>query len=327
MHGIPVVDVAGHLPTDLMHRPDLWPAGPQRSGAYANGRGLSAFASRSEYERRTTITVTDSERRLHLSVWLRDGMSVDAEGWRFQVAGRQTVAGFMPGAHWKTCFQGSMHHVGLLLTPECLQALAGEDGAHFFDGLQRDGCIRIRHGNTDTLRVARELETVLLDPTSLALLREAKSLELLGCLMLDGQRQAQPGLNPLTRERLHAARERLLRDLAEPPTLERLAADCGLNTFALKRGFKAMFGLPVHAFHQRERMQRAWELIASGRMTASEVGGQLGYGNLSHFGAAFRRAHGMLPGEVRRQVLVQGAVCGPVTGCAAPARSTAPCRP
>ncbi|BFO55170.1 helix-turn-helix domain-containing protein [Acidovorax sacchari] len=306
MHGIPVVDVAGYLPPDLMHRPDLWPAGPQRSGAYANGRGLAAFASRSEYAVPTTITVTDSERRLHLSVWLRDGMSVDAEGRRFQVAGRQTVAGFMPGARWRTSFQGAVHHVGLLLAPDCLAALAGEQGEDFFDALQRDGCMRIRPGDTDTLRVARELESVLLDPASLRLMREAKSLELLGCLLLAGQRHAQAGLGPLVRERLHVARERLLRDLAEPPTLVQLAAESGLNTFALKRGFKALFGMPAYALYQRERMRRAWELIASGRMTASEVGGELGYGNLSHFGAAFRRAHGMLPGEVRRQVLAQG---------------------
>lgn len=301
MPDVPLVDVAGYLPPDLTHRPELWPAGPQRSGAYANGRGLSAFASRSEYLAPTTIAVTDSEHRLHLSVWLRDGMSVNADGWRFQVAGRQTVAGFMPGACWETCFQGAVHHVGLLVDPGCLASLAGEDGANYFDGLRQDGCLRIRSGDTDTLRVARELDAVLLDPTSLGLMREVKSLELLGCLLLANRRQAQSGLNFATRERLHAARELLLRDLAQAPTLEELAAECGLNTFALKRGFKALFGLPVHALYQRERMRRAWELIASGQMTASEVGSHLGYSNFSHFGVAFRRAHGMLPGQVRRQ--------------------------
>lgn len=228
-------------------------------------------------------------------------MSVDAEGWRFQVGGRQTVAGFMPGARWKTRFQGSAHHVGLLLEPESLANLAGETGTVFFEGLQRDGCVRVRPGDADTLRVARELEAALLDPGSLPLLQEAKSLELLGCLLVASQRHQRAALSPLVRERLHAARERLLSDLADPPTLEELAAECGLNTFALKRGFKALFGTPVHALYQRERMRRAWELIASGRMTASEAGNCVGYSNFSHFGAAFRRAHGVLPGEVRRR--------------------------
>jgi len=304
---VSLVDVAGHLPSDLMHRPDLWPAGPQRSGAFVNGRGLSAFASRSEYAAATTLTVTDSEHRVHLSVWLRDGICVNAEGRNFEVAGRQTVAGFMPGAHWTTRFQGAAHHVGLLITPESLDALAGEDGQTFFQDLQRDGCLRVRPGDTDTLRAARELEAVLLQPNSLALMREAKSLELLGCLLMANHRHAQAGLAPATRNRLHAARERLLLDLAAPPTLEELAADCGLNTFALKRGFKALFGMPAYAFYQRERMRRAWALIASGEMNASEAAHSVGYSNLSHFGVAFRRAHGMLPGEVRRQARRQAA--------------------
>lgn len=303
MPEVPLVDVAGYLPPDLMHRPELWPAGPQRSGAYANGRGLSAFASRSEYGAPTTIAVMDSEHRLHLSVWLRDGMSVDADGWRFRVAGQQTVAGFMPGACWKTCFQGAVHHVGLLVDPGCLAALAGEAGVDYFDGLRRDGCLRIQSGDADTLRVARELDAVLLNPASLGLMREVKSLELLACLLLANRRQGQAGLNSRTRERLHAARERLLRDLAQAPTLEELAAECGLNTFALKRGFKALFGMPVHALYQRERMRRAWTLIASGQMTAGEAASALGYSNFSHFGAAFRRGHGMLPGQVRRHSL------------------------
>lgn len=302
MPDVALVDMAGYLPPDLIQRPDLWPAGAQRSGAYVNGRGLSAFASRSEYKVPTTIAVMDSEHRLHLSVWLRDGVSVNADGRCFTVAGQQTVAGFMPGVHWDTSYQGAVHHVGLLIDPGCITALAGEEGADFFEGLRHDGCLRVRPGDVDTLRVARELDGVLLDQASLGLMREVKSLELLACLLLVNRRQAQVGLNFVMRERLQSARERLLRDLAQAPTLEDLAAECGLNTFALKQGFKAMFGVPVHALYQRERMRRAWELIASGQMTASEAAGNLGYSNFSHFGVAFRRAHGILPGQVRRQL-------------------------
>ncbi|MBB1648938.1 AraC family transcriptional regulator [Delftia sp. UME58] len=303
MPDIPVVDVAGHLPTDLMQRPELWPAGPQRSGAHTNAQGLSAFASRSEYASPIAITVTDSEHRLHLSVWLRDGVDVDAEGLRMRIEGRQTVAGFMPGARWTTRFVGEAHHVGLLLHPECLKALAGEEGEAFFDALRRDGGLRVAAGDARTLRAARELEEVLLAPDRLALLREAKSLELLACLIEDCRRQAsQAGTLPRqARERLQHARDRLLSDIADPPTLQQLADECGLNTFALKRGFKQLFGEPVFVLLQRERMRRAWELIAVGGMSAAEAGSQVGYCNMSHFGAAFRRAHGMLPGEVRRR--------------------------
>ncbi|MGO1068795.1 helix-turn-helix domain-containing protein [Lysobacter sp. CA199] len=83
----------------------------------------------------------------------------------------------------------------------------------------------------------------------------------------------------------------LLQDLARPPTIVELSRACGLNTLTLKRGFKLLFGQPAHALHQRERMAAAWRLIESGL--------NLGYANLSHFDAAFRRAFGLLPSELR----------------------------
>ncbi len=43
MSRTPIVDVAGYLPADLSTRPDLWPAGPQRSGAHVTAYGLGAF--------------------------------------------------------------------------------------------------------------------------------------------------------------------------------------------------------------------------------------------------------------------------------------------
>jgi AraC family transcriptional regulator len=181
-------------------------------------------------------------------------------------------------------------------------ALAGEDGEAFFEELRRDGGLRVGAGDARTLRAARELEEALLAPHSLPLLREAKSLELLACMIEDRRRLAQDGttLPRTARDRLQHARERLLRDMADPPTLQQLADECGLNTFALKRGFKQLFGEPVFTLLQRERMRMAWELIASGRMSAAEAGSRVGYRNMSHFGAAFRRVHGVLPGEVRR---------------------------
>ena len=305
MPEIPVVDVAGHLPSDLTLRSDLWPLGSFQSGAHVTRAGLSAFACRSEYPTPTILTVVDSERRLHLSVWLRQGLEVKADGWRFRVRGGQQVAGFTPGLPWTSHMSGSLHHVGLLIEPDRLAALAGEDGAQFFDDLRREDYLRVVASDAETMRAATELEAVLLDPTSLGLLREAKSLELLARLIGARDREAShQGLTRPVRDRLQHARECLLRDLATPPTLDDLASECGLNTFALKRDFKKLFGEPVFALYQRERMRLAWELLASGRLSATDAGSRVGYTNMSHFGAAFRRAHGVLPGEVRRRAQV-----------------------
>ncbi len=301
MSRTPIVDVAGYLPADLSTRPDLWPAGPQRSGAHVTAYGLGAFSSHSEYPQATELTVCDSEHRLHLSVWLRDGINVDTDGWKFRVEGRDTVAGFLPGAPWRIDFNGCAHHVGLLLHPEVLRRLAGEQGEAFFECLRRDGYLRVRPADVVVLRAARELDIALLASNSSPLLREAKSLELLARLVEAGVRQNTVRARPRERERLEHARDLLLADLVRAPTIAELARACGLNTFRLKQGFKQHFGVPVYALYQQERMRAAWELIASGRMSVSEAGHHLGYTNMSHFGIAFRKAHGMLPGALKRR--------------------------
>lgn len=91
-----------------------------------------------------------------------------------------------------------------------------------------------------TLQVAHELDTLLLSSRPHPLLCEAKCLELLGCFMLADEAIPLPAHGE--RERLQHARELLLANIAEPPTIADLAHACGLNTLKLKRGFKALFG-------------------------------------------------------------------------------------
>jgi len=303
MHASQTVDLAGHLPSDLTTRADLWPAGPQRSGAFVTHYGLAAFSSHSEYLSPTELIVCDSEHRLHLSVWLRDGVNVDSDGRKFRIKGRDTVAGYLPGMPWKTNFDGYAHHVGLLLRPEVLCTLGGAQGEMFYEHLCRKGSLHVSPGHVDVLRAANELDAVLLCTDSSPLLREAKSLELLARLIAAGAGDDQLGLTRLERSRLRDAREMLLADLAQAPTTDQLARACGLNTFKLKQGFKRLFGLSIYALYQQERMQVACDLIVSGKMTVTEVGDHVGYSNMSHFSIAFKKVHGALPSELRRRTL------------------------
>jgi len=60
---------------------------------------------------------------------------------------------------------------------------------------------------------------------------------------------------------------------------------------------KEMFGYTVHAYVIEQRMQRAKQLLEQGSMTVSEAAYRVGYGNVSHFSAAFRKKFGVRPGE------------------------------
>ncbi|MNC10859.1 Regulatory protein PchR [compost metagenome] len=96
---------------------------------------------------------------------------------------------------------------------------------------------------------------------------------------------------------LHLAKELLQRDYAQPPTLAGLSRLVCLNEFKLKKGFKEMFGSTVHAYVIEQRLQHAHRLLEQGRMSVSEAAAQVGYGNISHFAAAFRTRFGTSPGE------------------------------
>lgn len=300
MQAAQTIDVAGHLPSDLATRSDLWPAGPQRAGALMTPYGLGVFSSHSVYQRPTVLSVCDSEHRLHLSVWLRDDVDVESNGRAFAIRGRDTVAGYLPGVPWHTRFDGYAHHVGLLLPPELLCRLGGDEAAGFLDRLRHAGNLLVTPGHADVLRAAHELDAVLFDPDTSPLLREAKSLELLARVISAGSTEEPGGLGRLDRERLRQARELLLADLSRAPTTEQLARATGLNTFKLKQGFKQLFGLSIYALYQQERMRVAHALIAAGQMSVTEAGDHVGYTNMSHFGIAFKKAHGMLPSEVKR---------------------------
>ncbi|MFA5493342.1 MAG: AraC family transcriptional regulator [Porticoccaceae bacterium] len=307
------VDLADYLPADRATWSGSHAGVAPQTVISTTAYGLATFVNRGDYLQPTTLSVCDSGQRMHLSVWLRDGIEVDHKG-RNSVKTGDLVAAYRPEVPWRIDFCSRVHYAGLMLTPDVLCNLAGGQGEAFLGCLRRDGPLRVQRGDLAILRTAGELDAILRTAEGSALLREAKSLELLARLVEAGTREDRAGLTRGERARLDQARDLLLADLSNPPTLTQLARACGLNTFRLKQGFKQRFGQSVYTLYQRERMRVAWDLIASGSVMVAEAGHQLGYTNMSHFAASFRKAFGMLPSEVKRrpceQINVARSLCG-----------------
>ncbi|MEM9818914.1 MAG: AraC family transcriptional regulator [Cyanobacteria bacterium P01_D01_bin.6] len=96
-------------------------------------------------------------------------------------------------------------------------------------------------------------------------------------------------------DRLHYAKEILFSNLQKPPTLNSLAKQVCLNEYKLKQGFRFIFGTTVFGYLHDHRMAQARLLLASGTMNVTEVAQAVGYTNLSHFAAAFRKKYGVNP--------------------------------
>jgi len=128
---------------------------------------------------------------------------------------------------------------------------------------------------------------------------EAKTIELL--LMQLEQMQAHlcgpscPGVRPDLAERMHHAKDIALQNLRRPLSLPDLARKVGTNEFALKKGFREIFGTTVFGLLAEVRMERARDLLLSGRMNVSEISDRLGYSNVANFSTAFKKRFGMPP--------------------------------
>lgn len=74
---------------------------------------------------------------------------------------------------------------------------------------------------------------------------------------------------------------------------------CFVSPSHLTRLFRQQFGKPPYAWLRQIRMERAAELLTSGKRSVSEVARQVGYCNASHFVRDFRAFHGVTPGKFR----------------------------
>lgn len=95
--------------------------------------------------------------------------------------------------------------------------------------------------------------------------------------------------------KIKQAKDILIKNMAEPPTLQKLADEIGLNIKKLKQGFKQVYGDTVYGFLFDYKMEYARKLLDSGTYNVNEVGIRIGYSTASHFIAAFKKKFGTTP--------------------------------
>ena len=70
-----------------------------------------------------------------------------------------------------------------------------------------------------------------------------------------------------------------------------------MSSTKLKKIFKSVFGVPIYEYYQQKRMERAGELLATGKYSVKQVAGIIGYSNMSNFTTAFRKYMKQEPSE------------------------------
>ena len=159
-------------------------------------------------------------------------------------------------------------------------------------------------GKTNTLMTIA-LQQILRCPfqgSTRRLYLESKVLELI-VLYLEQLKDAQlapPKSRPLKPEdvqRIHQARDILIRQIDNPPSLLSLARQVGINDCKLKQAFRQVFGTTVFGYLHNHRMERAAQLLQENQLTVTGVASAVGFANRSSFAAAFRRKFGVNPSD------------------------------
>ncbi len=95
--------------------------------------------------------------------------------------------------------------------------------------------------------------------------------------------------------KIRKAKDIIISNLAEPPSLIDLSDQIGLNLKKLKMGFKQIYGDTVYGFLFDYKMDFARKLLDSGSFNVNEVGLKIGYSSSSHFIAAFKKKFATTP--------------------------------
>ncbi len=99
----------------------------------------------------------------------------------------------------------------------------------------------------------------------------------------------------LARIRVTKAKAMLETRLDESFDLGRLAAEVGCSASYLSRTFSSTVGMTISQYLRKRRVEKAADLLVTGRYNVSEVALEVGYQSLSHFSKAFQQVKGCLP--------------------------------
>ena len=109
----------------------------------------------------------------------------------------------------------------------------------------------------------------------------------------------------INREYAEKARFLIERDIENPPSLDMLAAEVGCSKFYLSRIFAQETGVSIPKFLRMKRIEKAADLIRTGKANVSEAAFAVGYSSLSAFNKAFVEQIGCCPG-LYPHVKIQG---------------------
>ena len=101
-------------------------------------------------------------------------------------------------------------------------------------------------------------------------------------------------------KKIKKAKDIIIENMTNPPSLVELSEEIDLSLKKLKEGFKKIYGKPVYQFLIEYKMELAKKLLSDNNYNVNEVSLKLGYSTASHFITAFKNKYGLTPKNFKK---------------------------
>jgi AraC-like DNA-binding protein len=109
------------------------------------------------------------------------------------------------------------------------------------------------------------------------------------------------GLDKKMVEKIRLAHARILLNIQEPHSVNRIADELDISQRKLEKGFKILYHTTVYNFILDERMKKAVELLRGTTKPVKEVAASVGYAVLQVFSSSFKKRFGCTPTQLRKR--------------------------
>lgn len=137
---------------------------------------------------------------------------------------------------------------------------------------------------------------------------KAKVIELLSLQLAqyEEEKLVPSTLKSVEVEKMIVVKELIENNLNEPHTISSLARAAGTNEQYLKQHFKLLFGNTVFGHMLSCKMEKAKEMLLTGKYRITEIAEMVGYKHATHFTSAFKKFFGCLPQSFKTKILICG---------------------
>lgn len=276
---------------------------------YPLQEGIDLILWRGDFSRRVALQLHDDMGHINFSCTLQGKSSLKmANAPELMLQQGQNCITHTPDCRAVSSYQGKYESLTVSFQPEALRRWVPEMDPDLQHKMGSQRCILQRPCSAEMHSTARILGEALTRtctdgtaPSSLWL--QGQSMVFLSLVLEAHQERILPAtqLSQADRQKLLRAKDLLLSDLTQAPTIAVLSRETGLSVLKIKRGFRLLFNHSVYGLFQAERMHEARRRLIADSQPVMRVAIDLGYTNASHFTAAFYKQFGVNPSSFKRR--------------------------